>query len=167
MDIIEFLQKGGVIVYILIFLNMVGVTIMILKIFSLYKFKRDEKDIILDIKNKLTRIDNFIEDSYLTNLIYLATNKLERGLSTIKIIATISPLLGLLGTVIGIFISFDVISKVGLDDPSVFSKGISIALITTVVGLIVAILHYIFYNYFIGVLDRYEMELKNKVLEEI
>jgi biopolymer transport protein ExbB len=93
--------------------------------------------------------------------------KLEFGLSTIKIIATIAPLLGLLGTVLGIFSSFDMISKVGLDDPMNFSGGISLALITTIVGLIVSIPHYIFYNYFIGTLDNMEITLKSEVLSKL
>jgi len=72
-----------------------------------------------------------------------------------------------LGTVIGIFVSFDEISKVGLDDPTAFSGGISLALITTVVGLIVAIPHYIFYNYFIGTLDNNELHLKSEILKSL
>jgi len=75
--------------------------------------------------------------------------------------------LGLLGTVLGIFISFDEISKVGLDDPMNFSGGISLALITTIVGLIVSIPHYIFYNYFIGTLDNMEITLKSEVLSQL
>ena len=84
----------------------------------------------------------------------LKVNGIESGLNTIKIIASLSPLIGLLGTVIGILNSFDSISHLGLGDPTVFSSGISIALITTVAGLIVAIPHYIGYNYFIGSLDK-------------
>ncbi len=167
MDIFELIQKGGVIVYILILLNIIGISIMLLKLFSYYQFKKEQNSIVEDIELKIKNTNNNITDIYLTSLVLASTKRLESGLNTIKIIAIVSPLLGLLGTVIGIFLSFNVISKVGLDNPAVFSTGISIALITTVVGLIVAIPHNIFYNYFIGLLDSFELDIKNKVLENI
>ena len=79
---------------------------------------------------------------------------MEFGLNTVRVIASVAPLLGLLGTVIGITKAFEMISRVGLDDPTLFAEGISLALITTVGGLIVAIPHYIGYNFLIGMIDR-------------
>ena len=67
------------------------------------------------------------------------TEKLQRGLTLLEISASIGPLLGLLGTVLGIVQVFAVTSKVGLGNPAALSGGISIALNTTVFGLIVAI----------------------------
>jgi biopolymer transport protein ExbB len=163
MDIIDFLQKGGTIVYILIGLNIIGFSIILTKLYTLYRFKTNiatnAKTLVQNTQNK--------NDSYVDTIVQNEIKKLESGLNTIKIIATISPLLGLLGTVIGIFSSFETISKVGLDDPMLFSGGISLALITTVVGLIVSIPHYIFYNYFIGSLDKQELILKQKVIENL
>ena len=92
---------------------------------------------------------------------------LEFGLNTVKIIASIAPLLGLLGTVIGVLDSFDSITKSGLGDPSIFSSGISVALITTIAGLIVAIPHYIGYNYIVGILDDIELKIQKEVLKKI
>jgi len=160
MDILQFLEKGGTIVYILIALNIIGFTIIFMELFNLYNFK---KNIQTTVQTILAKVQNNHED-LLEMIIQQEIKKLEFGLNTIKIIATISPLLGLLGTVVGIFSSFDVISKVGLDDPMNFSGGISLALITTIVGLIVSIPHYIFYNYFIGTLDNMEITLKSEVL---
>ena len=97
----------------------------------------------------------------------LQIQKLESGLGTVKIIASIAPLIGLLGTVVGVLTAFDAIAQQGLGDPSIFSGGISIALITTVAGLIVAIPHYIGYNYFIGLLDTIELKLEKEVLEKL
>ena len=88
---------------------------------------------------------------------------LESGLSTIRIIAAISPLLGLLGTVVGILDSFETISKTGLGDPSSFASGISLALVTTVMGLVIAIPHYIGYNYLVRNIDS----LESVVLKEL
>jgi biopolymer transport protein ExbB len=163
MDIIDFLDKGGMIVYILVALNIVGFGIILMSLYNLYTFKENMPNIVFSI---LTRVQNNHED-LIEMMVQTEIKKLEKGLNTIKIIATVSPLLGLLGTVIGIFVSFDEISKVGLDNPMAFSGGISLALITTVVGLIVSIPHYIFYNYFIGVLDNSEIKLKSEVLESL
>ncbi len=78
-------------------------------------------------------------------LIYLSP--LEKGLSFIAVAATVAPLLGLLGTVTGMISTFDVITLHGNSDPKLLSGGISIALVTTEVGLMVAIplmfLHFI------------------------
>ena len=52
-------------------------------------------------------------------------NSVEKGLNTVKIIATISPLLGLLGTVLGVLLSFNKMASSGMGDPSVFASGIS------------------------------------------
>lgn len=163
MDILQFLEKGGTIVYILIILNIIGFTVIFMELSNLYTFK---KNLHITVNELLEKVKNNHED-LLEMLIQQKIKKLEFGLNTIKIIATISPLLGLLGTVLGIFISFDEISKVGLDDPMNFSGGISLALITTIVGLIVSIPHYIFYNYFIGTLDNMEITLKSEVLSKI
>lgn len=163
MNIIDFLDKGGVIVYMLIVLNIVGFGVMFMALFNLYKFRKNISNIVEDIVVKIKKNQN----NLLEMMIQTEIKKLESGLNTIKIIATISPLLGLLGTVIGIFFSFEEIGKIGLDNPMAFSSGISLALITTVVGLIVSIPHYIFYNYFIGILDNNELELKNEIIKKI
>lgn len=73
----------------------------------------------------------------------------------------------MLGTVIGVLEAFEAISKSGLGDPSVFASGISMALITTVAGLIVAIPHYVGYNYIIGMLDTLEIELKKEITNKV
>ena len=73
---------------------------------------------------------------------------LERFLNTLGTIATISPLLGLLGTVIGMISVFAAITKHGVGDPGVLAGGISEAMITTAGGLSVAIFTLVFYRYF-------------------
>lgn len=64
---------------------------------------------------------------------------LDRFGSAIMVIASVAPLLGLLGTVTGMITTFDVITEFGTGDPKLLSGGISIALVTTELGLIVAI----------------------------
>jgi len=144
MDLYSFIEKGGIIVKLLIVLNIIGYSAMIVFLINYFKFN----------KNKKFSSINEIE---------YEVKKLEFGLPTIKIIATISPLLGLLGTVIGIYLSFEKISINGLANPTIFSSGISVALITTIAGLIVAIPHLIAYNIFISILDKLEISLKSKL----
>jgi len=167
MDILSFIDKGGIIVYILIALNIIGFSIMLLKLINIYQYKKQKQQTIDSITNQINTSKHTLEIEFLNSLVRSKIKVLESGLNTIKIIATISPLLGLLGTVIGILSSFDTISKVGLDDPMLFSSGISIALITTVAGLIVSIPHFIFYNYYVTTLDNYELNLKDEVLKSI
>ncbi len=73
---------------------------------------------------------------------------LERGLLMLEIITGISPLLGLLGTVLGIFHVFNVIVETGIGEASVLSGGISEALITTIVGLFIAIPSLVAHSYY-------------------
>jgi biopolymer transport protein ExbB len=65
--------------------------------------------------------------------------KLESGLNLVKIISNVAPLLGLLGTVVGMVVTFQAITMFGTGDPQIMASGISIALMTTVIGLVVSI----------------------------
>lgn len=69
------------------------------------------------------------------------------------------------GTVIGVYKSFEAITQNGLGDPTIFSNGIGIALITTIAGLIVAIPHQIAYNHFISLIDSIELKAKKEISE--
>ncbi len=73
---------------------------------------------------------------------------LERGLTLLEIVAGVSPLLGLLGTVLGLVAVFEAITAQGIGDPQVLSDGISKALVTTVAGLVVAIPALAFHSWF-------------------
>ncbi|MCG3696142.1 MotA/TolQ/ExbB proton channel family protein [Aliarcobacter butzleri] len=157
MNFFEYVDKGGIIVYILIFLNIVGFTIIIWKFLVLFK----KNLLILQIKENLDRTKP------LEAQIEYETKKLESGLTVIKNIAIISPLLGLLGTVVGIYILFDQITLKGLGDPTIFSGGIAIALITTVAGIIVSIPHQIAYNHFISAIDTIEVKAKKELVGHI
>ncbi len=78
---------------------------------------------------------------------------LERGLVWISLFIAIAPMLGFMGTVIGMIQAFDRIEAVGDLSPSVVAGGIKVALLTTVFGLIVAIILQIFYNYIVNKID--------------
>ena len=89
---------------------------------------------------------------------------LERFINTLGTIAGISPLLGLLGTVIGMIKVFSAIMVSGVGDANVLAGGISEALITTAAGLTVAIPSYIFYRYFRGTVAEYVITMEEKAI---
>jgi biopolymer transport protein ExbB len=78
---------------------------------------------------------------------------LEKGLSWIALFIALAPMLGFLGTVIGMIAAFNAIEIAGDISPSLVASGIKVALITTVGGLVVAIILQIFYNYCISKID--------------
>jgi len=159
----SYFEQGGIIMYILLFLNVLGFSVMMYKFISIYIFKRKSDEYIDKLIKQLSLNGEKVSISRAKDHIEKDMLELESGLGIIKSIASIAPLLGLLGTVIGVLLSFKQISKVGLDDPSIFAGGISMALITTIAGLIVAIPHYIGYNFLISILDRFEAKLKSEV----
>ncbi len=79
--------------------------------------------------------------------------RLERGLVWISLFISIAPMLGFLGTVIGMIDAFDAIAAAGEISPQVVANGIKVALITTVGGLIVAVILQLFYNYLVSKVD--------------
>ncbi len=92
-------------------------------------------------------------------------HELERFLNTLGTIAGVSPLLGLLGTVIGMIEVFSAIMVHGVGDPNLLAGGISQALITTAAGLTVAIPSYFFYRYFRGLVRAYVIEMEQQAFE--
>ena len=94
-------------------------------------------------------------------------HELERYINTLGTIASISPLLGLLGTVIGMIKVFSAIMISGVGDANVLAGGISQALITTAAGLTVAIPSYFFYRFFRGMVAEYVISMEEKAISLI
>jgi len=94
-------------------------------------------------------------------------HELERFLNTLGTIASISPLLGLLGTVVGMIQAFSAIVEQGIGDPTILASGISVALITTATGLTVAIPSLIFHRYFERLVDEYVVNMEAEALKLI
>ncbi len=86
---------------------------------------------------------------------------LEKGLVWISLFIALAPMLGFMGTVIGMIDAFDAIEKAGDIQPSLVANGIKIALLTTVFGLIVAIILQIFYNYIVAKIDDLVNSMEN------
>ncbi|MDH3412373.1 MAG: MotA/TolQ/ExbB proton channel family protein [Gammaproteobacteria bacterium] len=92
---------------------------------------------------------------------------LERYLNTLGTIASITPLLGLLGTVVGMIKVFSVITTQGIGDPGVLAGGISEALITTAAGLTIGIPSLMFYRYFRGRVDELVVTMEQEALKMV
>ena len=86
---------------------------------------------------------------------------MEKGLSWISLFIAIAPSLGFLGTVIGMIQAFDAIQAAGDISPNVVAGGMKVALITTVGGLIVAVILQLFYNYILSKIDSLTIDMED------
>jgi biopolymer transport protein ExbB len=103
----------------------------------------------------LSRMNEGIEVVEKTVVSYgsVQMSQLEKGLSWIQLFIAVAPMLGFLGTVIGMIEAFDDIAIAGTISPNIVASGMKVALITTVGGLVVAIILQIFYNYLLSKID--------------
>ena len=150
----EKIQEGGVVGYIIIGLGLIALVIAILRILMLSgveaKVKKQAKDLKRpSLSNPLGRVLKVFQDNRssdpesmelkLSEAMLKESPKLNSMIMFIKIIAVVAPLLGLLGTVTGMIQTFQAITLFGAGDPQTMAGGISQALVTTVLGLVVAI----------------------------
>jgi biopolymer transport protein ExbB len=140
---IDRIAQGKSIGFIII---LIGISGFIFSIYKIYQLREQEKEIIADNAKVKVDMENSIKDtaSYeskeniLDEFIINYTGKLEWGANWVKFFAAVAPLLGLLGTVIGMIETFQAITLFGTGDPKQMAGGISQALVTTMLGLIVA-----------------------------
>lgn len=167
----EYIQEGGPIMYVLLVLNIIGVALMIAKFMLLMREQKLTGINVASMQEGLKTKTGSLSGDALIELIKQEIQSymhgLEKGINTIKIIAQIAPLLGLLGTVVGVLMAFKVISQTGMSNPANFAEGISVALITTVGGLIVAIPHFIAHSYLLGYLDQIESTLERELISKV
>lgn len=147
------ITQGGKVGAIIIVVATVGMIIALVRLFVLTKELRQ-------VRQQLKETDNHsdnalgrvlaISEQYpnltlerlelrLDEAILKETPRLERGISMVKMIAAIAPMMGLLGTVTGMISTFQAITLFGTGDPKIMAGGISMALVTTVLGLVAAI----------------------------
>ncbi len=146
-------EDGGPVGYVIIGVGVLGLLLCFWKAFVLYttggKISRQLKSESANKGNPLGRVmaiytenpDTDIEtlELKLDEAILRESAPLETGLSFIKVLYVVAPLLGLLGTVVGMIATFQMITLFGTGDPRMMAGGISTALVTTVLGLVVAI----------------------------
>jgi len=170
MGLIEYIEVGGVIMKILIAMNTIGIALMVTKIIQLAAYNKKAEFHADEILSEFSWVASNVKETIIIlvkELLQGRLKKLEKGLPTLKNIATTATLFGLLGTVVGVLMAFDRLSKVGMGNPEVFANGISMALVTTVGGLIVAIIHTVGYNYIMAYLDDIEANLEEVILSKI
>ncbi len=92
------------------------------------------------------------------------TARLEKGCSWIKLFIAIAPSLGFLGTVIGMVMAFDQIQQANDFGAATVAAGMKVALITTIFGIIVALILQLFYNYILGRIDRLVDEMEESAI---
>ena len=145
--------QGREVGYAIIFVGLIGIILAFWKLWSLFMLgkavKAQSGSKTLDVRNPLGRVlkvgeDNFKKDIdtlelKLAEAIMAERPSIERGISAVRIISVVAPLAGLLGTVTGMIVTFQMITLYGTGDPKLMAGGISQALVTTVLGLLVAI----------------------------
>ena len=146
-------EEGGPVGYVIIGVGLFGLLLCLWKFFILYttgaKISRQMKNETANKSNPLGRVLAVYSDNpdidietlelKLDEAILRETAPIETGLSFIKVLYVVAPLLGLLGTVVGMIATFQMITLFGTGDPRMMAGGISTALVTTVLGLVVAI----------------------------
>ncbi|MBU2277319.1 MAG: MotA/TolQ/ExbB proton channel family protein [Gammaproteobacteria bacterium] len=149
----ERLDQGGLVGYIILAVGAVGLLLALERLISLTMIKlRVDRQLkttevrtdnplgrILKVRELFPNADTETLELKLTEAILGEVPKLSRNLTIIKIISVVAPLMGLLGTVTGMIVTFQAITLFGTGDPKLMAGGISTALVTTVLGLVVAI----------------------------
>jgi len=165
--LLDIIDSAGIIGWVIVVLGLIGVLFLVLRVFYLLSsggdkalpeetlnmlinngvdstltFLKDKKGsaarVLKATVRNVDRDREHIEDIIAESIIHEST-RLDKLSSVILVIAAVAPLLGLLGTVTGMIATFDIITEFGTGDPKLLSGGISIALVTTELGLIVAI----------------------------
>lgn len=192
----DVIRSGGVIGWIIFFLGLLGLVLVALRILFLQRasasttkiidsvgshVRRGDTSAALDVLKRkkgstsrvvasairnLDRDREHLEDIVSESILHESSH-LNRFGAFIMVIAAVSPLLGLLGTVTGMISTFDVITEFGTGDPKLLSGGISIALVTTELGLIVAIPMLVFGNLLSGWAEGIKDDMEKATLRVI
>jgi biopolymer transport protein ExbB len=145
--------QGREVGYAIIFVGLIGIGLAFWKLWSLYVLGKAVRaqagSKTLDVRNPLGRVLKIGEENFkkdidtlelkLAEAIMAERPSIERGIGAVRIISVVAPLAGLLGTVTGMIVTFQMITLYGTGDPKLMAGGISQALVTTVLGLLVAI----------------------------
>lgn len=174
----------------------IGLAFSFERMYTLMKARTNTKKFIVDVKKALTsggveaakkvcentsgpvasvfyagllRYDEGIDAAEKAIIAYggIEMGFLERGLIWISTFITIAPMLGFTGTVQGMIQAFDAIKEAAQISPAVVAEGISVALLTTLFGLVVAMILQVFYNYFVSRIDRLVGDMEQSSIELI
>jgi biopolymer transport protein ExbB len=184
---LNFFVRGGPIMYPLLICSLVSVAVIVERILFWLSAKRERDNLL--ISDMLQMAEKGLYDKaaqrargsrdYIARVLlagivhrsYSLSQALEMGaeeeikrmrrnLTILDTIITLAPLLGILGTVMGIIDSFHLLGAAGIESPRVVTEGIAQALITTAAGLTIAIMTLIPYNYFLSRIERSTREIE-------
>ena len=189
----ELISSGGWLMVPIISCSVISVAIIIERLWTLKKDNVAPTDLVVDIEHLLEqhqltedRLKELEHSSYLGRILVAGlyfsnqapaeirrsieeagrhvVHELEKYLNALGTIAAITPLLGLLGTVIGMIKVFAAITAVGVGNPQILAGGISEALITTAAGLSVGIPSLMFHRYFKGKINELTVDMEQHAL---
>ena len=153
-ELMEFYHEGGTVGYAITVLLVIGLLIALERMIFLgsisSRIKTQEKNLdqpndnnplgrLIKVYHENKNVDAETLELKLDEAILRETPKIDRGITLIKMFAAIAPLMGLLGTVIGMIMTFQTITLFGTGDPKIMAGDISLALVTTALGLICAL----------------------------
>jgi biopolymer transport protein ExbB len=178
---LDLFQKGGVVMYPLLACSLVSLTLILERSLFWIREKRAADNAVVDEVLELARVQEYQKikaraegavdyvvrvlvcglvhrEFSLSKAMEMAAmdeiKRMKRYLPVLDTLITAAPLLGILGTVIGIIHSFDMLGQAGIQDPQAVTSGIAQALITTAAGLMIAIFTLFPYNYFMSKVEK-------------
>ena len=189
----ELISSGGWLMVPIILCSVISVAIIIERLWTLKKDNVAPADLVVDLEHLLEQhqlteasLEELEHSSYLGRILVAGlcvpnqtpaeirrsieeagrhvVHELEKYLNALGTIAAITPLLGLLGTVIGMIKVFAAITAVGVGNPQILAGGISEALITTAAGLSVGIPSLMFHRYFKGKINELTVDMEQHAL---
>jgi biopolymer transport protein ExbB len=183
----DLFQKGGVVMYPLLACSLVSLTVIVERALFWVQEKRRADDLLVNEVLELARLQKYEEikvrtkraadyvvkvlvcglvhrEYSLSKAMEMAAmeeiKRMKRYLPVLDTLITAAPLLGILGTVIGIIHSFDMLGTAGIHEPQAVTTGIAQALITTAAGLFIAIFTLFPYNYFMTKVEKAAMRIE-------
>src|SRR5690606_3354234 len=195
-SLFELLTKGGWVMIPLVLLAILGLVIFFERYLTIKKASKDESQLILQIRSSikagnldsalaickssnsplgrmlqkgLLRIGRPIKDieGAIENVGKLEVSKLEKNVGILGIIAGIAPMLGFVGTIIGVITIFHDVSVKGIIEIGTISGGLYVKMISSATGLIIGIIAYVFYNILMMMIDKVILKMETDSIEFI
>ena len=188
-DLFKYYMDGGAVMHAISILSIASITTILYKIVVFRRVKMDVNEFIAKVRSSLLKgnvqsavkacedyrgpvasivktgllkfgspreeVEKTMQNAAIHEVAYL-----EKYLAVLATITNIAPLLGFLGTVVGMILSFETIAEQGLNNPGAVAKGISVALLTTAYGLVVAFVTQPFYNFFTSKIASHMREIE-------
>lgn len=156
----DFMSQGGVVLRWLMAIVLMGWFLVIERIlFLLFTFPKHKKQWLEQWENRKDRTSWYAIASK-EGILQLANAQLYRHLSLLKILVSLCPMIGLLGTVTGMISVFDIMAQQGSSDPKLMASGISMATLPTMAGMVAALVGLFAHARLLKVITRYEYRLE-------